>query len=148
MAFRVSIFATTQTQQKGEIAEKIVETALPKKLKNEIPYLYFTQGQTLFRKNLDPDFFYAPPQKMHQFQEVLLDMDCHVAKKQIFAISSNENLLKFSLEEGFSQVKKSPIGTNLSHISVDWLNDLIYLVSSKGAASFIHQCDTGKDFLK
>ena len=102
-------------------------------------------GTTLLRKNLDPNFLYDSDEKMHQFDQSIISLDCHVRKNLLFALGvDKKTLYKYSLGSNIGDVQIIKSAISLSSISVDWLNDVIYAVSRQAATTLLHSCDMGK----
>ena len=55
--------------------------------------IIFFSDATLLRKNLDQNFLYDQHEKLHQFDQSIISLDCHVGKNLLFALGQDKNTL-------------------------------------------------------
>ena len=50
-------------------------------------------GPVLLRKNLDKNFLYDRHEKVHQFDQSIISLDCHVKENLLFALGVDKKTL-------------------------------------------------------
>ena len=141
------------------MATRQVLTANPKTNENDGKpgYLFYSEGKILFKKKIVESVdIYDNSEKFREFETNIKALERHVAKNWILVLDQIDNIHILDSVDGNNFPAKI-LNLNLNgggiikELSVDWLNDLVYVVvvSANGIYS-IHKCNfNGKcDYLQ
>ena len=124
----------------GDISIRNVQTASPKLSEDGPAYIYFSQENILFKKNLETHAIYDAHEKIHQFENKIKTLDSHVTKNWIFLLDEMSQIFILDLNTNSKKLFGHDFN-EIKDLSVDWLNDLIYVVTQLNNHYFINQCD-------
>ena len=140
------------------MATRQVLTANPKTNENDGKpgYLFYSEGKILFKKKIVESVdIYDNSEKFREFETNIKALERHVSKNWILVLDQIDNIHILDSVDGNFPAKILNLNLNggsiIKELSVDWLNDLVYVVvvSANGIYS-IHKCNfNGKcDYLQ
>ena len=151
--YNVYLFTISKSNIQGEMATRQVLTANPKTSVDDGPgYLYFSEGKILFKKKIVESVdIYDPSEKVREFETNIKALERHVSKNWIIVLDEIDNIhILDSVGNTTAKILNLNLNGIIKELSVDWLNDLIYVVVSANGIYSIRKCNfNGKcDYLQ
>ena len=115
------------------------------------PYLFFSNGRTIYRKSLLPDQLYDPYERVISLdgQVRKLDFYAAAATTSLFALTEEGKVYRVrdvaaeGLEEREATLVEVPLGGVVVDVAVNWLDETLIVVWRRGGESGIVECAFG-----
>ena len=116
------------------------------------PYLFFSNGRTIYRKSLLPDQLYDPYEKVSSLEGRVRKLDFYAgaATTSLFALTEEGKVYRVrdvaaeELEERDAILVEVPLGGGVVvDVAVNWLDEALIVVWRRGGESGIAECAFG-----
>ena len=116
------------------------------------PYLFFSNGRTIYRKSLLPDQLYDPYEKVISLDGRVRKLDFYTgaATTSLFALTEEGKVYRVrdvaaeELEERDATLVDVPLGgVVVVDVAVNWLDEALIVVWRRGGESGIAECAFG-----
>ena len=138
--YKVSVYATSISGLKGDVASRTVQTASPKDSKDGPAILFFSQGNVLFKKSLEDHALYDAHEKVHEFKADIQSIDSLVSKNLVFILDKNNQVHLWDERKQMVQTIEFEL-QGARGLSVDWLNNFVYFHTQVNGHQALYKCD-------